>query len=171
MRVDDEVEVTLAVTLFGVGEGVVGGAVLFLHDGQGAHRLAQQRELLDVDADGAGLRGEHEALHTDDVADVQFLENGIVHRFVLAGTDFVAFHIYLDFTDRILQLIKGDCTHNALAHNASRKTHILEKGVVGRKFLQNLLAGDIHLVKRCRISIYTKIRKIVQFLSTDNLLF
>ena len=161
MRVDDKVEVTLAVTLLRIGESVIGGAVLLFHDGKGAHRLAQQRELLDVDADSARLRGEHKTLHADDVTDVQFLENGIIHRFVLAWTNFVAFHINLDFADRILQFIEGNCTHNALAHNTSRETHILKKGIVFRKFLQNLLTGSIHFVKRCRIGIDSQICKIV----------
>ena len=84
---------------------------------------------------------------------------------------FVAFHINLDFADRILQFIERNSTHNALAHNTSCKTHILEKGIVFRKFLQNLLTGGIHFIKRCRISIYTKICKIIEFFSTDNFLF
>ena len=171
MGVHDEVDVTLTVALLGVLEGIIDYAVFLLDDGQRAHRLAEDGEFLDVDADLAGLRGEHETLHADDVADVQFLEHAVVHRLVLAGTDLVAFGIDLDFAHGILEHVEGDGTHNALTHNTSGDADLLEEAVVFRVFLQNLGGGGVHLVGGGRVGVNAQIKQILQFLSADNFLF
>ena len=70
-----EVYVPLAVAQFGVVELVVSHSVLVFHYRQRLEALREQRQLLCVDADFAGLRAEHEALDADEVAYVeQFLK-------------------------------------------------------------------------------------------------
>ena len=96
MGVYDEVDIPLAVAELGVGEGVEDLSVLLLDDGEDAQRLAQDRQLAGVDRELPGLRDEGEAADADDVAYVEeFLENGVVERFVFFGADFIAFDIHL----------------------------------------------------------------------------
>ena len=146
MRVHDEVDVALTVTLLRILESVIDHTVLLFDDRQRAHRLAKDGKLLHVDADFACLRGEHETFHADNITDVQFLENAVIHRFVLAWTNVVTFGIDLDFAHGILQYVEGDGTHNALTHNTSGNAHLLEKAVVLREFLKDFSSGGVHLV-------------------------
>ena len=106
-----------------------------------------------MDADGTGLCGEHEALHTDDVADVEFLEDGVVHRFIFAGANLVAFDVDLDSADGILEFVEGDGAHDALAHDTTGEAHILEKGVVGRIFFKDFFRIGIHLEERSGVCV------------------
>ena len=77
--VDHQVNVALAIAQFRVVELVVGHAVLIFHDGQRFEALREQCDLLCVDGNLARLRTESEALHTDEVTDVEeFLEHRII---------------------------------------------------------------------------------------------
>ena len=129
--VHDEVHVALAVAQFGVLEGVIGHAVLVLHDGQRAQALGQYGQLLGVHADFARLRAEHEALHADEVAQVQqAFEDGVIHIFVLVRADVVAGDVHLDAPFGVLQFDERGLAHDAAAHHASRDGHLARLGIV-----------------------------------------
>mgnify|MGYP000600419745 CR=1 FL=1 len=86
--IHDQIDVALAVTDFGVGEGVEGLSVLLFHDGQGPQRFGEQGQLLAVYRQFAGVGAECETLDSDDVADVeQLLEHRVVKRRISFGTD------------------------------------------------------------------------------------
>jgi len=73
--VDHKVYVSLAGAQLGVVKLVESLAVFIFHDGQRLEAFAQNGKFMGVHGDLAGLRAEHEALHADEVADVQqFLE-------------------------------------------------------------------------------------------------
>ena len=77
--IDHEVDVTLAIALFGVGEAVVDYAVFLLDHGQRPERFREHGQLLRMDGDLAHLRAENEAADADKVADVkQLFEYGVV---------------------------------------------------------------------------------------------
>ena len=79
VRIHDQIDVTLAVADFGIGEGVERLAVLLLDHGQRADRLREHRELAAVHRQFARVGVEREALDADEIADVeQFLEHRVV---------------------------------------------------------------------------------------------
>ncbi len=97
LGVHDEVNVPLAVAELRIGERVIDNAVNLLDDRENPKGLAQDCQLLGVDAELAGLGDECEALDADDVADVkQLLPDGVVHRLVLARADLVPLDVDLD---------------------------------------------------------------------------
>ena len=107
LGVHDKIHVPLT-----VADLLVGKAVELL--GQGAQRLAQQRDLPGADGHLAPLGAEHLALDAHNIADVVFLEAVIVVliHLVLAGVD-------LDAAGLILQIAEGYLAHAALAHEAA----------------------------------------------------
>ena len=107
LRVDYKVHIALAVTHFRIGESIVHHAVHFLHYRKHAEALAQEGELLHVDAELTCLGDEGVALDSHHVADIeQALPDGIVHSLVLAGADFVALDVDLYAAGLVLQLGK-----------------------------------------------------------------
>ena len=127
-------------------------AVGLLDDREHAQRLAQQRQFLRVDAELAGLGNEGEALDAHDVADVeQLLENGIVHRLVLAGADLIAFDIDLDAAGFVLKLHEGGSAHDAARHDSACDAEVLEVALLRIILVRNLPGGRIDRVKRCGI--------------------
>ena len=132
LRIDDQVEVALAVADFGVGEGVERLAVLLLDHRQRPHRLRQHGELPAVDRQFARVGAEGEALDTHEVADVeQFLENGVVERRIAFGADVVAADVDLDAARVVLQLEERRAAHDAARHDAARDADVAESGLVG----------------------------------------
>ena len=78
--VDNQIHITLAVTLLRVIEAVVSHAVFVFDDRQRTQRFSQNRQFLGMNAYLAHLRTEDETLDTDEIADVQqFFEYHIVH--------------------------------------------------------------------------------------------
>ena len=119
--VHHEIDITHAVAELGIIEFVVLHAVLLFDDGQRPQRLAEHRHFLDVYRDFAHLRAEGEALHADEVADVQqAFEHSVVHRLVLLGADLVALDIQLDAAFRVLQFAERSGAHDAAAHDTAR---------------------------------------------------
>ena len=158
MRVHDKVNVTLAIALLRILESIIYYTVFFFDDGQRAYRLAENGKLLHVDADFTCLCDKHEALHTDNIADIQFLEHAVIHRFVFTRTNLVTFGIDLDFAHCILKHVKRNSAHDALAHDTSSDTYLLEFGVVFRKLFENFSGGGIHFIFGCRIGINAEIQ-------------
>ena len=66
-----QVHIALTVTELGVFEFVISHPVLVLHDGKRLDALRQDGQLLCMHADFAHLGTEHEALDTDEVAQVE----------------------------------------------------------------------------------------------------
>ena len=127
LRVDDQVEVALAVADLGVGEGVEGLAVLLLDDGQRADRLREHGERLAVYGEFAGVGAEGKPFHADEVADVeQLLEDRVVERRVPFGADVVAADVDLDASRVVLQLEERGAAHDAARHDAARDADLLE---------------------------------------------
>ena len=77
-------------------------------------RLGQQGDLLRVHGDLAGLGAEHEALHADDVADVEALEGlvGLLAHVVAADVD-------LNAALAIQQVREAGLAHHAAGHHAA----------------------------------------------------
>ena len=118
LGVDDEVDITLTVARF-----LIGQAVILLR--QGTQRLAEQRDLLGAHAHLAALGAEYLALDADDIADIVLLE-AVVFLFihlVLAGVE-------LDAAGLVLQIAEADLAHAALAHQSARHADLAAlKGV------------------------------------------
>ena len=118
--VDNQVHVALAGAHLRVIKLVVSHAVLIFHDRQWLKTLREQRELLCVNRDLAGLCLEHEAADADNVADVkQFLEDRGVHIFVLTRADVVTGDIDLDTAFAVLKLHEAGFAHDTAAHHTS----------------------------------------------------
>ena len=96
--IDHEVDIPHPVAELRIGEGVVHLAVFIgLDRGQRADGLAQHSEFLDQHTRLTGLGGERGPLHADDVAAVEeLLEDGVVHRLVLAGAKLIAVEVNLN---------------------------------------------------------------------------
>ena len=79
LRVDDQVDVSLAVAQFGIAEGVVHLSVLLLDDRQRAERFAEQFELLAVYRELSGFGQEDKSFDSYDITYVeQLLEDLVV---------------------------------------------------------------------------------------------
>ena len=85
--VDNEVDITTAVTEFGIFKAVVGHTVLDLHNRERTQRLTEHSQFAGMDGNLTGLSAEHIALDTYEVADVeQLFEHDIIKVFILART-------------------------------------------------------------------------------------
>ena len=155
LRVHHEVHIPLAVAELRIGKAVMDGAVgVGLDDGEDAEGLGKDREFLRVDGELARLGDEGEALDAHDVADVQeFLEDGVVHRLVLAGADFVALDIHLDASGRVLQLHEGGGAHDAAGHDASGDADVAEVAFFGAVSFRDFDGGGIDGIQGCRIGV------------------
>ena len=125
LRIDDQVEVALAVADLRVGEGVERPAVLLLDHGQRADRLRQHGEAAAVHRQLARVGTEGESLDAHEVADVeQFLEHGVVERRIALGADVVAADVDLDAARVVLQFEERGAAHDAARHDAARDAHL-----------------------------------------------
>ena len=89
--VDNEVDIALTITQFGVVKLVVGDSILVFHDGQRLQGLRQQYEFLGMNADLARLGAEHITFHANEVANVeQTFEDHVVQILILVRTQLVA---------------------------------------------------------------------------------
>ena len=147
LRIDDQVEVALAVADFGVGEGVERLAVLLLDDGQRADRLRQNRKVFAVDRQLARIGAEGEAFDADDVADVeQLLEDRIVERRISFGADVVAADVDLDAARVVLQLEERGAAHDTARHDTARDADILKVFLLVVVAFGDFTRGGRHLV-------------------------
>jgi hypothetical protein len=97
LRIHNQIHITLAIALFGIGECIKGLTIFLFHDWQGFERFAQHGKRPHVNTDFAHLRNKHIACNTNKIADIrEFFENGVVHGFVFAVANIVTFHIELD---------------------------------------------------------------------------
>ena len=171
LRIDNEVDIALAVAQLGVAEGVVDHAVLLFHDRQGAQTLAEHLEALHMDGSLTHLGDKHIARHADDVANVeQTLENGIVEGLVLVGAYLVALDIELDTAKGVLQLDKRGGSHDAAAHDAAGNAHILEQRVVLGKLLKDFTTLAVHLIEGGGIRIDSELLELGKRISANLLL-
>ena len=117
LRVDDQIQIPLAVAGVGVAQ-----AVVFLRQRQ--QRFAQQRQLRRVDGDLARLGAEHPTFDAEDVADVPLFEIGIA---VLA--DVAAADVQLDPALAVVQVDEACLAHDPAAHHppGQRDLHRLVK--------------------------------------------
>ena len=147
LRVDDQVEIPLAVAHLRVGEGVERLAVLLLDDGQRADRLRQHGEPAAVYRQLAGVGEEREALDAHEVADVQqFLEDRVVERRIAFGTDVVAADVDLYAARVVLQLEERGAAHDAARHDAAGDAHLLKVLLVGVVVVGDFTRRGRHLV-------------------------
>ena len=169
--VNDEVNVALTITKLRIVELVVCHAVLILNDRQRLEALRKEHEFLCMYRNLAGLCTEHEALHTDEVTDVEeFLEYCIIEFLVLVGADLVASHVNLDTALRVLQLSEACLTHHAAAHHSSGYHHLTRLVLVlevGFDVSAEGVCGEFG----CWIRVDTHIAEGLKALSSYNLLF
>ena len=137
-------------------------AVGLLDDGKHLERFAEHGQFLGMDGQLAGLGNEGKTLDAHDVADVEeFLEYGIVHRLVFAGTDFVAFDIDLDTAALVLEFHEGSGAHDAAGHDAARDADVVEIAFFRVKTRQDILCGGIDGVQGCRIRLDAQFPELV----------
>ena len=154
LRVDDEVNVPLAVAELRIGEGVIDNAVHLLHDRENLQGLAQDGEFLGMDAELAGLGDEGESLDADDVTDVkEFLPDSVVHCLVLARADLVPLDVDLDSPCRVLYLAEGGRAHDSAGHQAARYADLLEVAFLRIESRLDLLGGRVDRIEWSRIRI------------------
>ena len=97
-----------------------------------------------MDGDFTHLCNKHITTHTDDVTYIeQTFENSIVHGFVFARANIIAFEIQLYSSFRILQLTKRSSAHDAPAHDTACNAYILQ----GRFIFPEIAVDEIS----CRI--------------------
>ena len=171
LRIDNQIHIALAVALFGIGKGVVGLPVFFFDNGQGAQRLAEHGERLDVYADFAHLGDEHKAGYADNVANVgQFFEYLIIEGFVFALADFVTLDIELNPPLGILQFGKRGRAHNASAHQTAGNADFLKFFGILFKLRFNLFGMNIDLKFGGRVGLDTQFLQFFERLTSVNLL-
>ena len=172
LRVDNQVEIPLAVAHLGIGEGVERPAVLLFDDGQRADRFRQHGETAAVHRQFAGVGEEREALDAHEVADVeQFFEDRVVERRIAFGADVVAADVDLNTARVVLQFEERGAAHDAARHDASGDAYLLEIlfGVV-------VVVGDLarrgrHLVAGCGVGFDAQFTERRERLSAKLFLF
>ena len=154
LRVDDEVNVPLAVAQLGIGESVIDYSVNLLHDRKNPQRLAQNGKFLCVNTELAGLGDEGEALDADDVADVKELfPDSVVHCLILTRADLVPLDVDLDSPCRVLDLAEGGRAHDSAGHQTARDADFLEVAFLWVKAGLDFLCGRIDRIEWRRIRI------------------
>ena len=124
-----------------------------------------------MDRNLAGLRGEHVAVDADDVAHVeQFLENRVVERLVLAGTNIVAPHVDLHPPGGILQLGKRGVAHDAKVHEPPGQRYILVIGLVAFVVFHDVADARVHVKTLSGIRFNAQLAQLPQFVAPDNFL-
>ena len=106
-RVDDQVQVALAVAHLGIGQPRP-----LLR--QRTQALDQHAQLRGLDRQLAGLGAEHRAGDAEDVADVRRLE-----RLVLFCADGIELHEHLDAAGHVLDLAEAGLAHDPSRHQAA----------------------------------------------------
>jgi hypothetical protein len=125
-----------------------------------------------VNGEFAGLRGEHEALDADDVADVQqFFEHVVVERLVVARADVVAAHVDLHAAGGILDFGKRGVAHDAEEHDAPGQGNVFIVSLVFLVVLLNVRDGDVDVEGLGRERLDAQLLKVRQFLAPVLLLF
>ena len=152
--VNDQVDITLPVTLVGVGECIIHFSVFLFHDGQRPQRFRQNRKLFNVYRNFSHFGNEHKSFHANYIPDIeQTFENNIIHRFVFSGTNVITLEIELYPACMVLQFGKSSGSHNPAAHNPAGNADFLKKRVVLREFLQNFGRCGVHLIGCLRIRV------------------
>ena len=145
LRIHNEVDVTTAVAQFGILKGVVDHAVLFFWRGERLEALGQHGDFASVYRDLAGLRAEHEALHANEVAEVEELfHHAVVERLVLFGADVVAGDVDLNAAARVEQFEERSLAHDAASHHTAGDAHLAGRVVVlkvGNDFVAEGVGG------------------------------
>ncbi len=158
LRIHGQIDVTLAVAHFGVGQGVELLAVLLLHDGQGSDRLRYDGQVAAVNRLLARVGDEREALHAHEVAYVeQLLEYRVVERRIAFGADVVAAYVDLNAARVVLQFEERRAAHYSAAHDSARDAHLGEfVGRLGREALGYRGRRGRNIVSGCGIRIYSQ---------------
>ena len=152
LRVDDEVDVPLAVAQLRIGHGIEHLSVLFLYDRKHFERFAEQGEFLGVDAELAGLGDKRKSAYPYDVAYVeQLLPNRVVHGLVLARADLIPLDVYLHTSGFVLKLTEGCGTHYAPAHKPSGYAYLLEIAFLGIVACLDFGCVGVYGIECCRI--------------------
>ena len=125
--VHDQVDVTLAILHFLIGE-----AVELVR--QRAQRLGQQADFIGLDRQFAGLGLHQRPDDAEDVAQIPALEGGVVFL-----ADLVAGDVDLDAAGNVLQRGERGLAHDALEHHAAADLHFHRQ--IG-EFLGRFLAID-----------------------------
>ena len=119
-RIDNQVNVTLAVAEFGIFERVVGHPVFFLYHGQRFQAFGQHRQFAGVYGDLSCLCAEHISFYSDEVSQIEELfEYRVIQFLVLFGTDVIAGDVNLDASFGVAQFGEAGFAHDAAAHYAS----------------------------------------------------
>lgn len=169
--IDNEVDIAAAVAQLGVIESVVGDAVFYLDDRQRTQRLAQDCQGGCVNRDLARLCAEHEAFHTDKVADVeQLLEHDVIKVFVFAGAQLVAVYIDLNTACGVLKFHERGLSHYAAAHYSARYRHLAARSVV-RERTDYFVGVARHGIFGGRVGVDAHIAQLLQRIAANNLLF
>ena len=132
-----QVHITLAVTLLGVVESVVGYTVFVFDDRQRTQTLGKHRQLLGMHGYLTHLRAEYETFNADEIAYIeQFLENDVVHL-LLYGRRLFAFgyrclyvisrYIHLNTSFGVLDFDERGLTHDTLAHQTTGDTNFVTR--------------------------------------------
>ena len=128
LRVDDQVDVSLAVAQLGIAEGVVHLSVLLLDDRQRAERFAEQFELLAMDRELSGFGQEDKSFDPYDITYVeQLLEDLVVQgRFRIAVADVVTADVDLNPSRMVLQFEERCASHDSAAHDSAGDRDVLQ---------------------------------------------
>ena len=170
LRLDDQIDVALAVAQLGIAERVVHFAVLLLDDRQRPQRLAQQLQLLAVDRQLAGFGDERESAHADDVAYVeQLLEDLVVERRfgIPTPAHFVALDVDLYLARMVLQLEKRRAAHDTAREDAPRDRYVGEVLLFGPVLRGDLRGRGGHLVPGGRIGVDSQLAQLRERVAAD----
>src|SRR6185369_12469253 len=124
--VGHQVEVSLAVTDFGVFESVPLGRWR-------AQRLGKNNERHQLDRDLAGLGGEHGAADADEIAKIEVFED-----LELIVAENILLRVNLDASGLISNVNKLALAHLAVSCNAARECDFLSFGIIGSRLRARL---------------------------------
>ncbi len=171
LRVDNQIDIPLAVALLRIGKSIVGFPVFFLYNGQRAQRFVQHSKLFYMNGNFAHLCAEYKTFYADNISDVeQLLKNLVVHGFVVAGANLVAVYINLYPPGMILQFGKRSLPHHPETHQTSGKGNIREIVFCVIVIFPDFSSRSIHFILGCRVRINTQFAQLLQRISSDQLL-
>ena len=97
----------------------------------------------------------------------QLLEDGVIHRLVLVGTELVAIEVNLDLAGRVLQLGKRGLAHDAAGEDAAGEANL----AVGFEGGGQRACVGVHGVGCGRIRVDAQLAQLSQALKADAFLF
>src|SRR5512133_2627218 len=171
-RIHNQVNITLAIPEFRIGDGVVNLSVLFFYNRQWPERFAKQSDFFDVNRNFAHLGNKNKTPDTNKIAYIKMLlEYSIIPCFIFTRADIIALQVNLDASLFILQFGKRCAAHNTLAHQSACNRYILKFFFIALEPGDNLFCISVYRKHGSRIWLNPQFSQFIKRLPANNFLF